>query len=257
MSNSPRPFERVMRLLDVLVEEVSLVDRAANKRRFLVVKRRDGMSANTANPAPGANTNGEGAAPEGQQEASAPEATNNETPPEASASGEQESGAFNVAVEVLEGLTDAVEALAGLDESETNAGLAQLGTELKTVSDKLLGVTTSTGSENSSSTNGEQQQPAPAAPAPQAQEQQQPQTQPAETSRLLSSINSLVDAVKAQQQRLARIEKSFGMPNSVPAGERSAPAAEESWPLDLNAPVDREHVDKSLSFHDVERRSSR
>ncbi len=68
------------------------------------------MSANTANPAPGANTNGEGA-PEGQQESSAPEATNNETPPEASASGEQESGAFNVAVEVLEGLTDAVETL--------------------------------------------------------------------------------------------------------------------------------------------------
>lgn len=32
------------RLRDIVVEEVSLVDRAANKRRFLVVKRSDGMS---------------------------------------------------------------------------------------------------------------------------------------------------------------------------------------------------------------------
>ena len=34
----------VHRLRDIVVEEVSLVDRAANKRRFLVVKRSDGMS---------------------------------------------------------------------------------------------------------------------------------------------------------------------------------------------------------------------
>jgi len=34
----------VHRLRDIVVEEVSLVDRAANKRRFLVVKRSDGMA---------------------------------------------------------------------------------------------------------------------------------------------------------------------------------------------------------------------
>src|ERR1700709_337419 len=34
----------VHRLRDILVEEVSLVDRAANKRRFLVVKRSNEMS---------------------------------------------------------------------------------------------------------------------------------------------------------------------------------------------------------------------
>src|SRR6266481_777244 len=34
----------VHRLRDIVVEEVSLVDRAANKRRFLVVKRSEGMA---------------------------------------------------------------------------------------------------------------------------------------------------------------------------------------------------------------------
>lgn len=36
--------DEVHRLRDIVVEEVSLVDRAANKRRFLVVKRSEGMS---------------------------------------------------------------------------------------------------------------------------------------------------------------------------------------------------------------------
>jgi hypothetical protein len=44
-STPPAPSEGgVHRLLDMLVEEVSLVDRAANKRRFLVVKRESEMA---------------------------------------------------------------------------------------------------------------------------------------------------------------------------------------------------------------------
>ena len=35
---------KVHRLRDMVVEEVSLVDRAANKRRFLIVKRSDEMA---------------------------------------------------------------------------------------------------------------------------------------------------------------------------------------------------------------------
>ena len=34
------------RLVDMLVEEVSLVDRAANQRRFLIVKRSEPMNQN-------------------------------------------------------------------------------------------------------------------------------------------------------------------------------------------------------------------
>jgi len=47
-TSSPRAADSqqddVHRLRDIVVEEVSLVDRAANKRRFLVVKRSDSMS---------------------------------------------------------------------------------------------------------------------------------------------------------------------------------------------------------------------
>ncbi len=39
----PDPTDGVHRLVDMVVEEVSLVDRAANLRRFLIVKRDDSM----------------------------------------------------------------------------------------------------------------------------------------------------------------------------------------------------------------------
>ena len=60
--------------------------------------------------------------------------------------------------------------------------------------------------------------------------------------------------MKEQQQRLARMEKRFGLPNSAPTGERRVRAddnGEVGWPLDLNRPFDRESVDKAISFHDV------
>ena len=60
-------------------------------------------------------------------------------------------------------------------------------------------------------------------------------------------------ALQTQQQRLARLEKRFGLPNSAPSGERRPKTDEEDigWPLDLNRPFDRESVDKATSFHDL------
>ena len=76
--------------------------------------------------------------------------------------------------------------------------------------------------------------------------------EPADESQALSKdIRSLLTAVDKQQQRLARLEKRFGMPNSLPIGEARASPEDESWPRDLNQPVDRESVDKSVSFHDA------
>ena len=43
--------DSIHRLLDIVVEEVSLVDRAANKHRFLIVKRSDPMEENHADKA--------------------------------------------------------------------------------------------------------------------------------------------------------------------------------------------------------------
>jgi hypothetical protein len=59
--------------------------------------------------------------------------------------------------------------------------------------------------------------------------------------------------MKDQSQRLGRLEKGVGLPNSRQAPERPAArtgAEEVSWPLDLNRPMDRESVDKTTSFHD-------
>jgi hypothetical protein len=71
---------------------------------------------------------------------------------------------------------------------------------------------------------------------------------------LVGSVQALTGTVQQQQQRLARLEKRSGLPNSQPAGERStgpAGGGSASWPLDLNRPVDRESVDKAISFHDL------
>ena len=69
--------------------------------------------------------------------------------------------------------------------------------------------------------------------------------------KVVSSISTLTDAVKEQGQRVARLEKGTGLPNSRTHEERR-PARDEDvgWPLDLNRPLDRESVDKATSFHD-------
>ena len=67
------------------------------------------------------------------------------------------------------------------------------------------------------------------------------------------SFRALADTVKEQQQRLARVEKQFGLPNSSqsPESVRKAAPEEVGWPMDLNNPMDRESVDKAVSFHDL------
>ena len=71
---------------------------------------------------------------------------------------------------------------------------------------------------------------------------------------LITELRALTDTVNEQQQRLSRLEKRFGLPNSTPTGEsrrRDELTRDVSWPLDLNRDRDRETVDKAVSFHDV------
>jgi len=68
-----------------------------------------------------------------------------------------------------------------------------------------------------------------------------------------TGLRALTDAVKEQGQRLGRLEKGVGVPNSRSALERPRSRDEPQevgWPLDLNRPMDRDSVDKALSFHD-------
>jgi DNA adenine methylase len=68
-------------------------------------------------------------------------------------------------------------------------------------------------------------------------------------------LRTLDGAIKSQALRLTKLEKASALPNSRPLGEQPLrptrkPADGVSWPLDINHPLDRASVDKSLSFHD-------
>jgi hypothetical protein len=70
---------------------------------------------------------------------------------------------------------------------------------------------------------------------------------------LTDSVTKLVDALKEQAQRLSKLEKRFGLPNSSPSpeGNNQTDDQEVGWPMDLNRPFGRENVDKAVSFHEL------
>jgi len=278
--SDPRKADRpVNRLLDIVVEEVSLVDRAANEHRFLIVKR-DTPMADHADT----DTQEQGAEPSA-------EATGTEEGAPATTSDDQPSSTtpdplLATAVAALEGLTSTVELLGAMGAQAADARLAPLATELKTTAEALLaragvepaasGGDTDTESteEPSDAKDGDafadhlqaarealtqlaaltsapaSEPEAEAAPAP-------PAKLPDELTTTLAamgeSFRALADTVKEQQQRLARVEKQFGLPNSSqgPESVRKAVPEEVGWPMDLNNPMDRESVDKAVSFHDL------
>jgi len=103
-------------------------------------------------------------------------------------------------------------------------------------------------------------EPEPATPAASVAKVDPPAAVPApaappsgEVAALTKQLGDLLATVQAQQAQLSQIAKSTGLPNSVPSGEQPVvkAARDESWPLDLNAPVDRETVKarKRESFH--------
>jgi uncharacterized coiled-coil protein SlyX len=272
---SGEPEGGVHRLLDMVVEEVSLVDRAANQRRFLVVKR-DSMAKT--------------------KDEEKPEDT--EKADDDAAAGELD-GALQAAITALESLSAIVELLsAGGSADDTR--LATLATELRQVTEQIgsMGADEPTEVEGTDDADAEAE-PAPAAaekgknpPGPDDEEDGKPRrtrgkadatskarpakkppskpttddgedVEPASKSnpleqaleKLTNSVCKLTETVQQQQERLGRVEKQFGMPNSSQAPETpvSKTKSDDSvgWPLDLNKPLDRESVDKSLSFHDL------
>ena len=70
---------------------------------------------------------------------------------------------------------------------------------------------------------------------------------------LVEGLKSLSETVQKQNQRLSRLEKRSGLPNSTPVGEGARKTQDEDpgWPMDLNRPFDRQSVDKAVSFHDL------
>jgi hypothetical protein len=280
--SDPRKADRpVNRLLDIVVEEVSLVDRAANEHRFLIVKRDTPMAdhADTDTQEQGAEPSADAPA----TEEGAP-ATISDDPPEATAP----DPLLATAVAALEGLTSTVELLGAMGAQAADARLAPLATELKTTAEALLaraGVEpAATGEDDTDTESTEEPSDAKdgdafaehlqaaraaltqlasltSAPASEPEAAATPTEAPAKlpdelTTTLAAmgeSFRALADTVKEQQQRLARVEKQFGLPNSSqsPESVRKAAPEEVGWPMDLNNPMDRESVDKAVSFHDL------
>ena len=260
----------VHRLVDMVVEEVSLVDRAANKHRFLIVKRDDTMDEDTVTEVTtetleAADLNADGG-------------------------GVDDDSPLGAAVAALESLTDIVELLSTLGGDSTDPRLADLSVQLRATAEQLLARAGVSSDEDAEPVEGRAkaaEEPEAAAPAPtplkanvaaakaavqRLTAHRATQAQPAPSapttppgpspdvaamtkglSSLAASFRTLSDTVKEQQQRLGRMEKQFGLPNSAAPAERVAKAVpdETGWPLDLNKPMDRENVDKTVSFHDL------
>jgi len=192
--------------------------------------------------------------------------------------------ALGIATTALEALTNAIEQLGQIvGDADTTPIVAELAEELSSVAGQLASAAgveptvSGTSSDvsgavegvrsmlaqvsellaSSATKNTPEQPPTASTPAPASEPQPLQANEPDEVSKQLSSVaasmRTLADAMKDQSQRLGRLEKGVGLPNSRQAPERPTgrSATEEvSWPLDLNRPMDRESVDKTTSFHD-------
>jgi len=285
MSERPKGGQDVNRLLDIVVEEVSLVDRAANKHRFLIVKRSDEMDETTTNPtAPADDTPAQSNPLADDDSKPTGEQNTNTEPATEDAEGEQGETSLAVAVAALEGLTETVELLGTLGEAEAKTRLAELATDLRGASEQLAeaaGVSQedSSGADDTAGQNdgeppkdnadfasvieavrttlervdGLIKEPGGVNASSQASTDAGATGLGEQLTELVGELRALTGTVKEQQQRLGRLEKRFGLPNSAPSGERPAKPEEDDvgWPMDLNRPFDRESVDKATSFHDV------
>ena len=267
------PDAAVHRLLDMVVEEVSLVDRAANQHRFLVVKRSDSMEESQTNPAPSAPA--EPASAPALPPSSDDEVTLdlNETPPELDGLDEGAQAAppvsaIEIATTALQNITDAVDALGHASDDKARDRVTALAKELQTAAAQLGGTPAAPVDKGDfdavlSSVRATLERVGRTLSAAHPKTAAEPATKPAaptppnlaaKLDEVLAAVRALGETVKAQQQRLAQVEKRFGLPNSAPTGERAGRAVEDAdigWPLDLNRPYDRESVDKAVSFHDL------
>ncbi|WP_408891570.1 hypothetical protein ACJ2CR_19100 [Myxococcus faecalis] len=229
MTSTTQGPASVHRLIDMVVEEVSLVDRAANKHRFLLVKRDGDIMDNASQDT----SQAEGASP-----------TTSDT-------SKAEDTVLASAQQALEAVTALVEALTSTDGID-GVRVVEVAQHLRALADALEEDEDDSEDEEdvearAKAANAAPPPPAAPAPGPDASGVMEGLT------KLTDAVRALEGSVKEQHQRLGRVEKQFGLPNSSAPAERppKPPAEDVGWPLDLNKPLNRESVDKSLSFHDV------
>ena len=226
----------VHRLVDMVVEEVSLVDRAANQRRYLLVKRGEDMADDDEGVATGLGglVAGEAivAVLSGLVDAlAASEAEKAKKPPpgEGGAEGDDEDDEDDD--EPGEGGEGDAAGKRPPPKSRAKGGRVEalLG-EVRAAFGRL--------------------QSALAAPA---QKRAATGDDPRLTA-LTTASSSLEGVVKKLEARLVTVAGSVGPPASRPPegpGRGAKDDDDVSWPLDLNEPRDRAHTEKGVSFHDA------
>jgi hypothetical protein len=255
---------QVHRLVDMEVQEVSLVDRAANKRRFLIVKRSEGMGDKATSDT--ADSQGD---VDPQVDTDEGDASDDAT------SDDDTAGALAVACDALEGLTRAVEQLqagAGrgkvvgdvVQELRAAADLLQeqLGTDpapeapapAPARADALVAAVGELVSELRASRKAakvpvnadedDEDAPEGGKPKGKAKKADEPEVPAAGLAAIHSELKKISSHLEQQTRRIDRLEKRAGVPSSQPAGERPgrAPTSvsdDVSWPLDLNSPPRR------------------
>jgi hypothetical protein len=264
------------RLVDIVVEEVSLVDRAANQHRFLVVKRSDPMADNATQSPPDPSATDTDVTDLAALPDEAVDFGRDDATAAAASSAPPTDARAEALLTALETLTAAVEQL---DADGGSADFEALAAELRTIAESISpspAPKVADGLEPEAAkpakTDGAKEHlaavqeaiarlktvastPAPQAPAPASAPAERPATTataaPSADSRLQTAVEALTAAVREQNQRLSVVEKQFGLPNSTPVGDRPvAKAADVSWPVDLNRPLDRDSVEKAVSFHE-------
>lgn len=230
----------VHRLVDMVVEEVSLVDRAANQRRYLLVKRGEDMADDD----------------------------------EGVATGLGGLAAGEAIVAVLTGLVDAVAASEAEKAKKPPPGEGgDAGDDDDDEDEDEDDDEPGEGGEGDAA--GKRPPPKPrakagrveallgevraalgrlqAALAAPAQKRAATGDDPRLTA-LTTSNTALEGVVKKLEARLVTVEGSVGPPASRPTegpGRGGKDDDDVSWPLDLNEPRDRAHTEKGVSFHDA------
>ncbi len=240
------------RLTGILVREVSLVDHAANKRRYLIAKREEETMTT-------------------ENELSLDETSEEEV----HESEELSTDVLSTAVEALEALTQTVAYLGQMGVQEADARVEELATGLRETAERLLpqaepnagpraepkDTSAETFEEQLAATRDALARLNTLTEVKKAEPETAKKPAPTENKGEFAELKSLMEEVrgafaslsekmKEQQQRLGKVEKQFGIPNSWPDPEEVLKGAEEGWPMDLNDPIQQDTVDSSVSFYD-------
>lgn len=277
--------KQIHRLEDLLVEEVSLVDRAANKRRFLAVKSEDGMGERGAEIVTDENGNlitkkDSQVTPEepgtepgvGTDDSSSIEEISVFKSVEEVISRVEKRLSINLDMrrELFQSLNDNISRLntvinsadmAQIDRGDKPSTLVPvLAAELMEVSKSILALSKMLGGVKKEddetpvevdymSSLNEISLKLQELGSESVQKNEEVVQIEKHFVALTDRITRLTDIVKSQNKKLYELEQVRGQTNVIPVEKGTVKKEEDtSWPLDMNNERTRENVDKSVSF---------